>query len=151
MSVNGFFHAGVTVSDMDRSLQFYRDVLGLEIASDSITGGEIAEQIWNMRVGRVRVVFLRVPGSDAMIELFDFFEVERHPGSARPPDYGAGHFCLFCDDAEALHARAVEGGFNSRGGQAVMIDRGPHKGAKAAYLIDPDGYHVEIYERPTRR
>jgi lactoylglutathione lyase len=150
MSVDGFFHAGVTVSDMDRSLRFYRDALGLEVASDGITGGETAERIWNMPVGRVRVVFLRVPGSDAMIELFEFPDVERHAASARPPDYGAGHMCLFCDDADALHARAVEHGFTSRGGEAVAIDRGAHKGAKAAYLIDPDGYHVEIYERAPR-
>ena len=150
MSVNGFFHAGVTVSDMDRSLRFYRDALGLEVASDGITGGETAERIWNMPVGRVRVVFLRVPGSEAMIELFEFSEVERHPASSRPPDYGAGHMCLFCEDADALHARAVEHGFTSRAGEAVAIDRGPHKGARAAYLIDPDGYHVEIYQRPPR-
>ena len=39
MSVTGFFHAGVTVSDMEESLRFYRDVLGLEIISDGQTGG----------------------------------------------------------------------------------------------------------------
>ncbi len=147
MSVNGFFHAGVTVSDMDESLRFYRDALGLEVASDGITGGPTAERIWNMEVKRVRVVFLRVPDSDAMVELFDFSEIERHSGSTRPPDYGAGHMCLYCDDAETLHARVVEHGFTSRCGEVVEIDRGPHKGSKAAYLIDPDGYHVEIYER----
>lgn len=148
MSVTGFFHAGVTVSDMDEALRFYRDALGLEVVSDGITGGPTAERIWGMPAGRVRVVFLRVPGSDTLVELFEFAEVERHPASARPPDYGAGHMCLYTDDAQALHARAVAEGFRSRGGEVVEIDRGPHAGAKAAYLIDPDGYHVEVYERP---
>jgi lactoylglutathione lyase len=147
MAVNGFFHAGVTVSDMDASLRFYRDLLGLEVVSDGFTGGPTAEAVWNMPVGKVRIVFLKVPGSDTMIELFDFFEVERHGGSTRPPDYGAGHMCVFTDDADELHARAVEMGFNSRGGQVVEIDRGPHKGTRVAYLRDPDGYHVEIYQR----
>jgi lactoylglutathione lyase len=151
MSVTGFFHAGVTVSDMDASLRFYHDLLGLEVLSDGRTGGPSAERIWGMPVGRVRVVFLRVPGSDAVIELFDFAEVERHPASARPTDYGAGHFCLYTDDAVGLVARAEQMGYRSRGGEAVPISAGPHAGAHAAYLVDPDGYHVEVYERPARR
>ncbi len=148
MSVTGFFHAGVTVSDMSQALRFYRDVLGLEVISDGRTGGDDARRIWGMEPGAVRVVFLRVPRSDAVIELFDFRGVERHPASARPCDYGAGHFCLFTDDAEALHERAIEHGFRSRGGEVVRIDRGPHAGVKAVYLVDPDGYHVELYEKP---
>ena len=54
--ISGFFHAGVTVSDMDASLAFYRDALGLELVSDGFTGGESARRIWGMEIGRVRVV-----------------------------------------------------------------------------------------------
>lgn len=147
MSVTGFFHAGVTVSNMEQSLRFYRDLLGLEIISDGETGGEHAKRIWAIDPGTVRVVFLRVPGSDAVVELFDFQGIERHAASARPCDFGAGHFCLFTDDAEGLHTRALEAGFRSRSGEVVTIDRGPHTGVKAVYLVDPDGYHVELYER----
>jgi catechol 2,3-dioxygenase-like lactoylglutathione lyase family enzyme len=148
MAVTGFFHAGVTVSDMDRALSFYRDALGLEVIFDGFTGGESAQRVWAIEPGKVRIVFLRVPGSDAVVELFDFGTIERHPASARPCDYGAGHFCLYVDDAEGLHARALELGFHSRGGEVVTIDRGPHTGAKAVYLVDPDGYHIELYEKP---
>lgn len=148
MSITGFFHAGVTVSDMDAALRFYRDGLGLEVISDGETGGEHTHRIWAIAPDRVRVVFLRVPGSDAVIELFEFAGVERHPASARPCDYGAGHMCLFTDDADVLHARLVSLGYRSRGGEVVTIPKGPHKGAKAVYLVDPDGYHVELYQRP---
>ena len=45
-------------------------------------------------------------------------------------------------------ALAREAGFRSRGGEVVTIDRGPHhSGVKAVYLVDPDGYHVELYCR----
>lgn len=147
-SVIGFFHAGVTVSDMEASLRFYRDGLGLEVRSDAFTGGPEAERIWAMPTKRVRVVFLRVPGSDALIELFEFEGVERHDASARPCDYGAGHLCVFVDDAGAVHERLVGMGFRSRGGEVVAISRGPHAGTRAVYMVDPDGYHVELYERP---
>ncbi len=148
MSVTGFFHAGVTVSDMDEALRFYRDALGLELISDGWTGGDSARRVWGMEPGKVRIVFLGVPGSDTVLELFEFQGIERHPASARPCDFGAGHMCLFVDDAEAIHSRALEHGYRSRGGEVVTIDRGPHAGAKAVYLVDPDGYHVELYERP---
>ena len=147
MGVNGFFHAGVTVSDMDAALRFYRDGLGLEVSYDGSASGASAARIWGMEPGDVRVVFLRVPGSDAVVELFEFSGVERHSASARPVDYGAGHFCLFVDDADAVFARLSELGFRSRGGEVVTITRGRHAGAKAVYMIDPDGYHVELYQR----
>jgi lactoylglutathione lyase len=148
LGVTGFFHAGVTVSDMDAALSFYRDGLGLEVISDGSASGTSAARIWALDPGRVRVVFLRVPGSDAVVELFEFSDVERHSASARPVDYGAGHFCLYVDDAEAMLVRLAASGFRSRSGEVVTIDRGPHAGAKAVYLIDPDGYHVELYQRP---
>jgi len=147
MGVNGFFHAGVTVSDMDAALRFYRDGLGLEVSYDGAASGADAARIWGMEPGDVRVVFLRVPGSDAVVELFEFGGVERHAASARPVDYGAGHFCLFVDDADALFARLTSMGFRSRGGEVVEITRGRHTGVKAVYMIDPDGYHVELYQR----
>jgi catechol 2,3-dioxygenase-like lactoylglutathione lyase family enzyme len=146
-SVVGFFHAGVTVSDMDRSLRFYRDGLGFEVASLGVTGGPQAEEIWNMQVANVKVCFLKVPGSDTMVELFEFEEIERHSGSTRPCDYGAGHFCLFVDDADAVYARLHEAGFRARGKGPIEIKRGPRAGAKAVYVKDPDGYHVELYQR----
>jgi lactoylglutathione lyase len=146
-AVTGLFHAGVTVSDMDASLRFYRDGLGLEVLFDGESAVGAARVIWNLEPERVRVVFLGVPGSDSTVELFEFFGLERHAASARPCDYGAGHMCLFVEDAEGLHARLRELGYRSRAGEVVTIQKGPHAGAKAVYMLDPDGYHVELYER----
>jgi catechol 2,3-dioxygenase-like lactoylglutathione lyase family enzyme len=136
---------------MEAGLRFYRDGLGLEVASDDITGGPDAHRIWGMKTQRVRVVFLRVPGSDSLVELFEFQEIERHAASARPCDYGAGHMCLFVADLDALYARLTELGYASRGTEVVTIGAGPHTGAKVVYMKDPDGYHVELYQRPPRR
>jgi catechol-2,3-dioxygenase len=58
--------------------------------------------------------------------------------------------CLFAEDLDALYARLTDLGYNSRGTEVVTIDRGPHAGARAVYMKDPDGYHVELYQRPPR-
>jgi catechol 2,3-dioxygenase-like lactoylglutathione lyase family enzyme len=147
MGVTGFFHAGVTVKDMDVALGFYRDGLGLEPAFLGESAIRYARRIWNQDPERVRVAFLKVPGTESFVELFEFQGLERHGASARPSDYGAGHMCLFVDDLDALHARMAERGFTSRAGEVVTIEDGPHAGSKVAYLIDPDGYHVECYQK----
>jgi len=83
-----------------------------------------------------------------VLELFEFVGLERHSASARPCDYGAGHFCLYVDDTAAVYDRIIGMGFTARS-EVVELTSGPHAGRKVVYLIDPDGYHVELYERPT--
>jgi lactoylglutathione lyase len=134
---------------MDAALAFYRDGLGLEVAFSGESAIKYARRIWNMDPERVKVVFLKVPNTDTFVELFEFQGLERHPASARPADYGAGHMCLFVDDLDALHARLTAAGYRSRAGAVVTIEEGPHAGSKVAYMLDPDGYHVELYQRAT--
>lgn len=145
-NVSGFFHAGVTVRDMEASLRFYRDGLALEVASDGVRDGAIFESVQGISPSAVRVVFLRVPGSEAMIELFEFEGIERHGASARPCDYGAGHFCLFVDDIDAAVGRLAEHGFGTRR-PVQTLAAGPNSGNRVVYAIDPDGYHVELFQK----
>ena len=147
--VTGFWHAGVTVRDMDAALRFYRDALGLEVESVTPLDGGYAGPIVGLEIGGILAVFLKVPGSDARIELFEYRGIERHSASARPCDFGAGHFCLYVDDLEAVHDNLSALGFSARG-PVIPISEGPRTGAKVVYAIDPDGYHVELYERPPR-
>ena len=149
-NVIGFWHAGVTVRDLETSLRFYRDGLGLEVIHRGPTEGDFRWRIWALQAEDAEVAFLRVPGSDAIIELFEFGGVERHPASARPCDYGAGHFCLLVDDAEAAWQRLREHGFGARSDGPVTADSGPHRGIKVLYAVDPDGYNVELYQRRER-
>src|SRR5918996_6497738 len=103
--VTGFYHAGVTVRDMEEALRFYRDALGLEVESSRRLRGRDVEPIVGVEPEALVSVMLGVPGSDARVELFEYQGIERHPASSRPCDYGAGHFCLFVDDADAVHRR----------------------------------------------
>lgn len=147
MTVTGFWHAGITVADLDASLAFYVDALGLELVRRGSTS-EVAEKIWCMPGARGEVAFVAIPGTDTVLELTAFAGVERHPASARPCDPAHGHICLYVDDLDATYARLEELGHRSRAGQVLTITDGPLAGAKAVYMIDPDGFHVELFERP---
>ncbi len=144
----GLFHGGVSVSDMDRSLAFYRDGLGLETVVDRIAKDAYLFRILALNATELRIVYLKIPGSDAFIELIEFRGLERHPASARPCDPGAGHLCLYVSDIAAIHQRLTEKGFHSRAVAPELITAGPNKGARGVYFSDPDGYLIELFQRP---
>jgi lactoylglutathione lyase len=149
-SIEGPRHAGITVSDLGRSLDFYCGILGLELLRRRLYDErEIAEIVDVPEATAWDIAFLRLPGSDFEIELLEYKGCERHSGSARPCDYGTGHLALFVQDVDALYAdlsgRGV--GFRSKNGP-VAHRAGPNTGAKSVYALDPDGYVIEFSQRP---
>ena len=144
-NVTGFFHGGITVSDMDQSLRFYHDGLGLEILFDRILDGPYLPVVLGLDFAALRAVYLIIPGG-GYVELLDYQGIERFPAQSRPCDFGAGHLCLYVDDVEAMHARLVGLGFAARSREVVDITMGPNTGARSCYMTDPDGYAVELFQ-----
>ena len=145
-AVTGFFHAGITVSSMDRALAFYRDGLGLDEAFDRILDAPYLREVLGLEFDHIRAVYLHVPGG-GFVELLEYAGIERLPAGSRPCDYGAGHLCLYVDDVEAMHRRLVELGFAARSSDVVDITAGPNQGARSCYMTDPDGYAVELFQK----
>ncbi len=147
--VVGFWHVGITVRDLTASIAFYCDGLGFEVASRFVTSSTAAT-IWGLPGAHANAALLNVPNSDAQLELFEFTgDIEQRDLAARPWDLAHGHFALFVEDLEGLHQRLVERGYRSRSGHVAVIAEGPQAGASVVYMIDPDGYHVELFERPS--
>ncbi len=145
-SVTGFFHGGITVNDMERSLVFYQDGLGLDQEFDRILDAPYLKAVLGLEFDHIRAVYLRIPGG-GFVELLEYAGVERMPAASRPCDYGAGHLCLYVDDVAAVHARLVGLGFAARSTNVVDITAGPNAGARSVYMIDPDGYAVELFQK----
>lgn len=145
-SVTGFFHSGITVSDMERALLFYRDGLGLEVEWDRRIDAPYVKTAVGLQFDHVRVVYLRLPAG-GFVELLQFSGIEQMSAAARPCDFGSGHLCLYVDDVEAMHARLAGLGFRARSAAVVDITAGPNQGARSVYELDPDGYPVELFQR----
>lgn len=144
--VTGFFHAGVTVRNMDESLRFYRDALGLEVHFDRLLDGDYLPVVLALDLSTIRAVYLRIPGG-GFVELLEYRGLERLSAAARPCDYGAGHLCLYVDGIDDIVATASDLGFRCRSAGPVDITAGPNAGARSVYLLDPDGYPVELFQR----
>lgn len=145
-SITGFFHGGITVSDMDRSLRFYRDGLGLEIEFDKLLDGPYLPVVLGLDFESIRAVYLRVPGG-GFVELLEYHGIERLSAASRPCDYGAGHLCFYVDGIDEIFAKLTDSGFRARSEGVVDITAGPNAGARSIYMADPDGYPVELFQK----
>ena len=149
MRVTGFFHAGVTVRDMDASLRFYREGLGLEVHFDRILDGAYLRTVLAQQFTAIRAVYLSIPGG-GFVELLEYQETERLSAASRPSDFGAGHLCLYVEGINDMVERLREYGGSTRSAAAVDITSGPNTGARSVYALDPDGYPVELFQKPGR-
>jgi glyoxylase I family protein len=127
-----FEHVGMTVSDLDASLRFYVDLLGLTLVLRRDTpGGEVA--------------FLDAGGGQ--------LEIVRPAGGVATParrvaanEAGIRHLTFTFDDVDATFARLV-----AEGVEAIEKPRDAFNRdvlARVAFVLDPDGIVVELAQRP---
>ena len=151
-AVTGPRHAGITVSNLDRALEFYIDTLGLELLwRREYAEPEIRDIVGVPDATSFDIAMVQVPGGEFQIELLEYRGCERRSGATSPADYGTGHICLFVDGIDALYAELAEKGVQFRSPRGpVEMTGGANKGGKSLYSLDPDGYIVELHQRPPR-
>ncbi|MBT3315695.1 MAG: methylmalonyl-CoA epimerase [Anaerolineae bacterium] len=125
-------HIAVAVSDIDKSLSFWRDALGLELAELRDVPAESA-QIAFLPVGGTEVELVRPTTDDSGLAKY----IEKH-------GEGMHHLCLETDDVDAMMAQLKEKGIQ-------LINESPRTGAdgKKYAFIHPKstgGVLVELYE-----
>jgi catechol 2,3-dioxygenase-like lactoylglutathione lyase family enzyme len=146
-AVRAIHHTGYTVDDLGRSLEFYRDLLGLEVVAEQEKRGGYLARIVGYPDAHVRMAHLRVPGGAHMLELFEYVAPEGARAARREPrDTGTAHLCFAVDDLPALYQRLVAAGVDTFVSPPVEVDTGVNRGGYALYLRDPDGIPVELFQ-----
>jgi len=148
--VYGIHHTCYTVSDLDRSVSFYRDVLGCEVLATQEKQGGYLAAIVGYPDAHVRMAHLCAPGGH-VIELFQYLAPAGTRADVAPPNVGASHLCFLVEDLPALYERLRESGVESFVSPPVEVDTGINTGGYALYLRDPDGIAVELFQPPARR
>ena len=149
--LTGINHAGITVSDLDRALGFYRDVLGLEVFVVAERTDETIGQIVGYPGARIKLAFCGVPGDSARVELLQYLHPTGAPNDGETFRPGSGHVCFWVSDIEEMYARLVASGYQPRSAAPVTVVQGPSAGIKALYVRDPDGNSVELSQPPPAR
>jgi catechol 2,3-dioxygenase-like lactoylglutathione lyase family enzyme len=140
-------HTGLTVRDLDASLRFYRDLLGMEVLFEAEREGGYFGAIVGYPDARVRMAHVVFPGSEHRLEIFEYIRPEPRGDPGEPRDVGITHVCLAVEDMEALHARLAAAGVDFYS-EPVLVDQGVSAGGWGVYLRDPDGITVELFQPP---
>ena len=140
-------HTGLTVSDLERSLHFWRDAMGLEVLFQQEKAGGYLEAIVGEPGAHVLMAHLAFGGEGPRIELFQYLAPGGGRHFSRPADQGFAHVCVACDDLGEWLERLIAAG-GTPFSEPVEIDTGVNRGGRGVYLRDPDGHVVELFERP---
>lgn len=142
MTTRALRHAGIVVSEMERSLRFYCDMLGLRVAVDQLETGPFIEEILAKPGVRVRTVKLSAVEGPTFIELLEFEGSAGGPASADLTRVGPTHAALTVENLESLHAALASGGVPFLSKPRVS----PDGRARVAFCADPDGTMLELVE-----
>jgi glyoxylase I family protein len=143
-------HTGITVSNLERSLAFWRDVLGFEFSHSAHQTGDRVEQITGVRGAELKLAVLKTPAGHK-IELLEYFApADRSRAELRPCEVGHVHVALTVDNLDAVLKKIADSGWRSAG-EPQTLKEGPNAGKRVVYVFDPDGTTIEFMELPALR
>ncbi len=143
-------HTGFVVSDMERSISFYRDLLGLQEERNHILEGEFISQLVGYPNARLHIVYLGAGDVRHSVELIQYLNP---PGERIEPlernNVGATHLGIIVDDLDSFYEELSSQGFRFVSPPAVRPNATSPLARKGCYLQDPDGNWLELLERPS--
>lgn len=127
--IKRFLHARYRVNDLEKTVRFYRDVLGLEVARthESPRGSKL--------------VFFRVPDSTTEIEICSY--PASGPVQVQPD---LTHLAFEVDDLEAFGRHAASKGYPFTDGPTKTSS-----GSLIAFIDAPEGYEIELIQKAATR
>ena len=134
-------HTGIVVSDLHKSLHFYRDLLGFKIVKDQLESGNYIDFVLSLKNVSVKTTKMKAPDGN-LIELLYFESHPKKPKNIDITDLGCSHIAFTVDNIEKEYERLLEEGviFNS------SPDISSDGYAKVAFCRDPDGTWIELVE-----
>jgi glyoxylase I family protein len=139
----GLHHVAISVSDMDKALEFYTEGLGFELVQQAeLENDSKANQVIGLDNINAKMRMLKAP--NAFIELWQYSNPEPKDLRSRPCDYGYPHIALQVDDIDAEYERLKGHGMEFVGEPVHYGDTGA-----AIYGRDPSGNIIELYEITT--
>lgn len=142
MTITKIRHTGIVVADMQRSLPFYRDLLGLEVWADFHDESPYVQAVTGVEGAKVWMVKLKA-GDGVSIELLQYLSHPQDvPVAVRACDVGCNHVALQVDDLDSLYKKLSAAGIEFHTPPALS----PDGSAKVTYCRDPEGVILELVE-----
>jgi glyoxylase I family protein len=140
-------HTGITVSNLERALAFWRDVLGFELSHTAHQTGEMAREITGVAGAEIKLAVVKAPGGHK-VELLEYLgpaDRKRHV-NPRPCDVGSVHVAFIIEDLDAILSAINASGWKAAG-KPQTLQSGPNAGKRVVYVRDPDGTTIELMQQ----
>ena len=144
-TVEGVHHVGITVRDMRRSFEWYSRMFGF--TPGPVNHGSGPELERGVQVEGAELSFAMIRVGNVNIEFLEYHRPEGRDWDRANGDVGSSHICFVVDDMQRAYDELIERGavFN---GPPTTITEGDLAGSQWAYLRDPDGIQLEIWQYP---
>jgi catechol 2,3-dioxygenase-like lactoylglutathione lyase family enzyme len=150
MGVRSIFHVGFVVRDLDASIRFYADGLGLRLRHRQTQDNDYTRCLVgypdaSLRIAQFQLPEGEPPESGHILELIEYLTPEGSPADLERNTTGAGHLAFVVDDIDAMTTSLAALGARPLS-QPNEITAGINKGGRAVYLHDPDGITLELVQ-----
>ncbi|HEX6686840.1 MAG TPA: VOC family protein [Candidatus Limnocylindrales bacterium] len=153
--LQGIWHVGIHVADLDRSLAFYCDVLGMRLVHRQDSSSPYTSSLVGFPDAYLRVAMVALPvrpapmASSHDIELIEYVRPRGEPSPARRCDPGTAHLAFAVGDIHAAHERLTGHGVRFVS-PPLEITAGVNTGGATCYFLDPDDHTLELVQPPPR-
>ena len=141
--IKDIHHFSLAVSDMDRSLDFYTEILDGQALSDTVIQESDSHSVTRIPDAKLRIVFLDVHGT--LIELIQYLSPIGKPLRTRTCDTGSAHIAFAVDNLDATYQDLRRKGVRFKS-QPIITGNDPGAIVKCVYFLDPDGITLELVE-----
>lgn len=153
--VKGVWHFSFTVSDLERSVDFYCGLLGMKLVRRQDQDNPYTKKLVGYPEASLRVAQLAIDAeppraSGHVLELVQYVApvLPPHPPGTVFPN--SAHLAFVVDDIQAVYHRLSGAGVRFRS-EPVAITAGVNQGGFAVYFLDPDGITLELVQPPEGR
>jgi catechol 2,3-dioxygenase-like lactoylglutathione lyase family enzyme len=152
--VKGLWHFSFTVSNLERSIDFYCGLLGMQLRLRQDQNNEYTRKLVgypdaNLKVAQLFLAGTSIGPSGHVLELVQFLTPtlpHNPPGTGHP---NSAHMAFTVDDIHSEYNRLREAGVQFRS-EPIAIAAGVNRGGATVYFLDPDGVTLELLQPPPK-
>lgn len=152
MGLIAYWHFSFTVADLERSIDFYTQVIGMELVHRQEQANEYTSRLVAYENAHLKVAQLAIPAmnqarSGHLLELVEYVNPRCDPTDTATCRPGSAHLAFQVEDIHTVYERMVSLGVRFKS-PPNAITAGRNRGGFTCYFLDPDDITLEIIQAP---
>lgn len=146
------WHTSFTVSNLEKSLDFYCNILGFEVVHRQEQANTYTSKFIGYENAHLKVAMLKLPNqqtgvSGHTLELIEYVHPKGPNVDVSTCNAGSAHMAFVVDDMAKTYTHFKRKGVRFKS-EPVLIEEGRNKGGYAVYFLDPDNITLELVQPP---